>query len=100
MRKLFKGGNYSWIYENMKKIMGAVGVAYQYCLSIRTVNPAYLQLNLVGLAVLFSSNCQMALIFFFHIFSIFFFKLFNKNPQTKNALTFLTHNISDIGGVN
>ena len=35
---------------------------------------------------------------FSHIFSIVFNHLI-KNPQTTNALTFLTHNISAIGGV-
>jgi hypothetical protein len=61
----------------MKKIMGAIWD--------------------LGLAVLFSRQLPR---FFFHIFSIFFFlKYLIKNPQTTIPLTFLTHNISDIGGV-
>ena len=39
------------------------------------------------------------MIFFLHIFSIYFFNYLIKNPQHINALTFLTHNISAIGGV-
>jgi ABC-type uncharacterized transport system ATPase subunit len=33
---------------------------------------------------------------FFHIFRIYFLNYLFKNPQTTIALTFLTHNISDI----
>ena len=36
---------------------------------------------------------------FFQIFRIFFSNYFIKNPQTTMALTFLTHIISEIGGV-
>ena len=36
---------------------------------------------------------------FFQTFSIYFLNYFIKNPQTTNALPFLTHNISAIGGV-
>ena len=36
---------------------------------------------------------------FFQIFRIYFFKDFIKNPQTTIALTFLTHIISGIDGV-
>ena len=36
---------------------------------------------------------------FFQIFRIYFFNYFIKNPQTTIALTFLTHIISAIGGV-
>ena len=37
--------------------------------------------------------------FLFHIFRIFFFNYFIKNPQTTIAPKFLTHIISAIGGV-
>ena len=42
---------------------------------------------------------QTAPMIFFHIFSIYFFNYSIKNPQTTNAPTFLTHNISAVGGV-
>ena len=38
--------------------------------------------------------------FFSHIFSISFLIILLRNPQTTNSLTFLTNNISAIGGVN
>ena len=41
-----------------------------------------------------AGNSQMAPTIFFD-----FFNYLIKNPQTTIALTFLTHNISDIGGV-
>ena len=41
----------------------------------------------------------MAPTIFFKFSGYIFFNHFIKNPQTKIALTFLTHNISDIGGV-
>ena len=46
-----------------------------------------------------AGNSQTAPMIFFHIFSIHFFNYFIKHPQTTNALTLLTHNISAIGGV-
>jgi hypothetical protein len=36
---------------------------------------------------------------YFHIFSMFFSNCLIKNPKTTIALTFLTHNISGMGGV-
>ena len=36
---------------------------------------------------------------FCHIFCIYCFNYFIRNPQTTNSLTFLTHTISGIGGV-
>ena len=41
-----------------------------------------------------------ATIIFFHIISVFFFKLFKNEPTTRDALTFLKHIILAIGGVN
>ena len=46
-----------------------------------------------------AGNSQTAPTFCFQIFRTYFFNHFIKNPQTTIALTFLTHIISDIGGV-
>ena len=67
------------------------------CLLNSRANSHHFHLNWDGLAVLFSRQLQND--FFFHIFSIIFLSYLIKNPQTTIAFTFLTHNISDIGGV-
>ena len=65
-----------------------------------TANTAQFEWKWAGLAVLFSRQLQNGSLDYFHIFSIcnsFYNSI--KNPQTTIALTFLTHNISDTGGV-
>ena len=37
--------------------------------------------------------------FFFHIFSIYFINYYGSYPENTNAPSFLTHNISAVGGV-
>ena len=37
--------------------------------------------------------------FFFYIFSIYFFNYYGSYPENTNAPSFLTHNISAVGGV-
>ena len=51
------------------------------------------------MAVLFSRQLHNGSHNFFHIFSTYFFDYLIKNPQITNALTFLRHDISGIGGV-
>ena len=55
-----------------------------------------------GLAVLFSRELPNGPSShnFFSYFQDICFNCFIKNPQTTNALTFLTHNIFAVGGVN
>ena len=69
----------------MKKIVGAAKYHSQS-------SPFPLKLDWIGCATYLESNSQMAL-------TIYFFNHFIKNPQTTNALTFLTHNNSAIRGV-
>ena len=42
---------------------------------------------------------QTAPTIFFHIFSIYFFNYYGSYPENTNAPSFLTHNISAVGGV-
>ena len=64
-----------------------------------TANPAQFEWKWAGLAVLFSRYLPNGTHDFFQIFSIYFSKDFIKNPQTTIALTFLTHIIYGIDGV-
>ena len=63
----------------------------------------YIQPNLDGNRLdwlcYLAGNFQTAPMIFFQIFRINFFNHLIKNPQTTIALTFLTHNISGVGGV-
>ena len=59
--------------------------------------PISTQIGLDWLCYL-TGNYQMAPTMF-SFFQDVFLDYFTKNPQTKYALTFLTHNISAIGGV-
>ena len=74
-------------------------VLNEICLLNSTATPAHFHTSLAGLAVLFSRQLPNVSRNFFQTFSIFVFKDFIKNPQTTNALPFLTHNVSAIGGV-
>ena len=65
-----------------------------------TADSAQFEWKWAGLAVLFSRELPNGTQDFFQIFRICFFKDFIKNPQITIALTFLTHIISDINGVN
>ena len=64
-----------------------------------TANSAQFEWKWAGLAVLFSRYLPNGTHDFFQNFRICFFKDFIKNPQTTIALTFLTHIISGIDGV-
>ena len=81
----------------MKKIMGAIWELPTKQHS--QFNPFSPNLGWAGLAVLFSRQLPNGSHIFFHIFSIIFLSYLIMNPQTTIAFTFLTHNISDIGGV-
>ena len=62
-------------------------------------NQVHFYPNWAGLAVLFSRQLPNGSHDFNHIFSIIFPSNLRINPQTTNALTFLTHIILAIGGV-
>ena len=85
--------NKCWKYE--KKMWEPF---WSYLLN-NTANPVHFHSNWPGLAELFSRELPNDSNIFFHIFSIHFFNHLIENPKTTNALTFLTHNISAIGGV-
>ena len=70
---------------------------FESCLLNSRANSHHFHLNWDVLAVLFSRQLPNGSHDFFHIFSVFNHLI--KNPQTTIALTFLTLNISDIGGV-
>ena len=64
-----------------------------------TADSAQFEWKRAGLAVLFSRYLPNGTHDFFQNVRIYFFKDFIKNPQTTIALTFLTHIISGIDGV-
>ena len=65
-----------------------------------TANPAHFDSNWAESAVLLSRYLPNGTHDYFQIFRVCLFKDFIKNPQTTIALTFLTHIISGIDGVN
>jgi hypothetical protein len=79
--------------ESLKKSWEKFGS----CLLNSTANPAKRGWKWAELAVRFSRQRLNGSHIFFQTFSIFFKDY--KNPQTTIALPFLTHNISDIGGL-
>ena len=70
----------------MKKII--VGAPFESCLLNNTTNPAQFYQNWARLAVVFSRLLPNGSLHYLI-----------KKPQTIIALTFVTHNISDFGGV-
>ena len=77
---------------------------FVYCKpSLKLLNPGdpssySTQIGLDWLCYL-AGNSQMGPTISFKFSGYIFFHFFIKNPQTTIALTFLTHNISDTGGV-
>ena len=74
---------------------------FRSCLLNSTANPAQFRWRWTGLSVLFGHVGQLpnGSHDFFHIFSLFLLTYLIMNPQTTNALTFLTLTILAIGGV-
>ena len=79
-------------YYVKKKIMGVT------CYMAQPIQPISTQIGLHWLCYL-AGNSQTTPQFFFINFQDIFLNYFNKNTQTTNAPTFLTHNISAIGGM-